>query len=133
MKFKMIHLIFPIAVLSCMATAHANDIRSVIAVNDRTIEVQMEEQLPKEELDINKLLEDNYKSPFEIDPSVEIIGVPVLVENSQNDNVYRISVSLLSEYTLYRISYEGKRKRTFLTYNEQQTEEHYKKRYGETF
>ena len=119
MKFKMIHLILPVAVFSCMATAHANDIRSVIAVNDRTIEVQMEEQLPKEELDINKLLEDNYKSPFEIDPSVEI--------------VYRISVSLLSEYTLYRISYEGKRKRTFLTYNEQQTEEHYKKRYGETF
>ena len=39
MKFKMIHLILPVAVFSCMATAHANDIRSVIAVNDRTIAV----------------------------------------------------------------------------------------------
>lgn len=132
MKLKL--LSFIVLMMFCtMMTANANDIRSVIAVNDRTVEIQMEEDLSKEELDLKNLLNDKYKSPFEIDPFIEIIGIPVRVEDGFKNHVYRISVSLLSEYTLYRISYKGQRKHTFLTYNETQMAERYKKRYGEIF
>lgn len=133
MKFKILSFILSIVTFCFLASVKANDIRSVIPVDDRTVEIQMEKDLSPEELDFRNLLNDKYKSPFEIDPEVEIIGVPMQVMDNMHEHVYRISVSLLSEYTLYRISYNGQRKHTFLTYDEKQTQERYKKRYGENF
>lgn len=109
----------------------ANKIESVIAVDFLTVEVVMDDPLPKESLDPFR---GNGAHPaFTFNEGLEMTGVPVSQEVRGYPNTYRIPVNGMDVGVIYQISYEGQKPKTFKVYGEQEMEERYRGRYGDYF
>ncbi len=120
--------------LGLAAGADANGIRRVFVVDDMTLEVEMKEPLTEEELHPTNFTSDDYKSPFQLNEGVAVIGFPVPQKyDGFHDNVYRLQVTGMDPGPIYQISYAGQKAKTFKVYVGKEQTDRYRQRYGSYF
>ncbi len=120
--------------LGLAASADANGIRRVFVVDDMTLEVEMKEPLTEEELHPKDFMSDDYKSPFQLNEGVAVIGFPIPQKyDGFHDNVYRLQVTGMDVGPIYQISYDGQKAKTFKVYAGKEQTDRYRERYGSYF
>ncbi len=133
MKMKYIAAALALS-LGLAASADANGIRHVFVVDDMTLEVEMKEPLTEEELHPKNFTSDDYKSPFQLNEGVEVIGFPIPQKyDGFHDNVYRLQVTGMDAGPIYQISYDGQKAKTFKVYVGKEQTDRYRQRYGSYF
>lgn len=120
--------------LGLAVSVDANGIRHVFVVDDMTLEVEMKEPLTEEELHPKNFTSDDYKSPFQLNEGVEVIGFPIPQKyDGFHDNVYRLQVTGMDAGPIYQISYDGQKAKTFKVYVGKEQTDRYRERYGSYF
>jgi hypothetical protein len=111
-----------------MPARAAEQIESVMAINDLTLEIVMSRPLSAEELDPGSFADGG--APFTFNEDIHMTGPPIPQEENRT---YRIPVSGLQENIIYTISYRGEKPLTFKAYTQKEMDQRYKARYGDYF
>lgn len=128
-KLILLCVVFLGTLLGAGMTVHAAEqIESVMAINDLTVEVVMSHPLPAEELDPHASAGNGI--PFTFNEGLHMTGPPVPQEENRT---YRIPVSGLQENIIYTISYRGEKPLTFKAYAQKEMDRRYKARFGDYF
>lgn len=121
-------------ILPFASEAEENHIRSVIAADDLTIEVQMAQDLTKDELDPSAFGAAGHTPEFTFSDGLYATGVPIPERyDGFHDHVYKIPVNGLEVGPIYKVSYKGQKPLTFKAYPEKEMKDRYADRWGDYF